>query len=181
MRIRSDRLKALMAGKEVRAEDLAEAVSRPGLDGARARRAVANWARGSDHPRCKAQDIRAMARALDVAVTDIARFTTVLRYHRGSTQKARLVADQIRGKSYDEAKQILDFSPKRASVNLSKALESAASDAEQLVNADIQELFIAECRVDEGPIIKRFQPKDRGRAHPIHKQTSHITIGLDLR
>ncbi|UYV14187.1 MAG: 50S ribosomal protein L22 [Phycisphaera sp.] len=110
----------------------------------------------------------------------MARFVSEVRFHRGSTQKARLVADLIRGKTVDEALNLLNFSQKRASDNMSKALNAAIADAE-LADADVTELFVVESRVDEGPHIKRFRPKDRGRAHPIIKQTSHITVGVQER
>ncbi len=180
MRVRGDQLKKLAAESGVSVEDLGAAVERTGLEGARAVSAVRNWMRGSDHPRCKASDIRRLAEALSVPVTAIARFTSEVRHHRGSTQKARLVADMIRGRSYIDADKVLMFSPKRASVNFQKALKAAAADAGEF-GADSDRLVIAECRVDEGPQIKRFQPKDRGRAHPIIKQMSHITIGLEER
>ncbi|MEL7471951.1 MAG: 50S ribosomal protein L22 [Planctomycetota bacterium] len=110
----------------------------------------------------------------------MARFTSEVRFHRGSTQKARLVADLVRGKTVDEALNALTFSHKRATVNIRKALDAAIADAEQ-ADADVTSLVVAESRVDEGPPIKRFRPKDRGRAHPILKGTSHITIAVEER
>ncbi|MEM1331164.1 MAG: 50S ribosomal protein L22 [Planctomycetota bacterium] len=108
------------------------------------------------------------------------RFTSEVRNHRGSPTKARLVADLVRGKPVDEAMNLLTFSTKRAATNVKKALAAAIADAEQ-ADADVTRLFVAESRVDEGMHIKRFQPKDRGRAHPILKRTSHITVGVEER
>ena len=159
---------------------LAAHIERDGLKGDRAQKAVRNWRDGRDHPRCKAVDIRKLAEALNCEPKDLARFTSQIRNHRGSTQKARLVADMIRGKSVDEALNSLAFSPKRAATNVKKALSAAIADAE-LADADVTNLVVAESRVDEAPVIKRFRPKDRGRAHPIHKQQSHITIGVQER
>jgi large subunit ribosomal protein L22 len=86
----------------------------------------------------------------------------------------------IRGKSLDQATQMLQFSTKRASVNIGKALLAAQADAEQL-GADTGELFVCEATVDRATHIKRFRPKDRGRAHPILKRTSHITVSVQER
>ncbi|RMH13910.1 MAG: 50S ribosomal protein L22 [Planctomycetota bacterium] len=104
----------------------------------------------------------------------------MVRHHRGSPRKARLVADMIRGKSFRDADEILAFSTKRAAVNVRKALNAAMRDAETF-GVDESDLIVSESRVDEGPHIKRFRPKDRGRAHPILKRTSHITVGVEER
>ncbi|USO00437.1 MAG: 50S ribosomal protein L22 [Phycisphaeraceae bacterium] len=101
-------------------------------------------------------------------------------HHRGSPRKAKLVVDLIRGRTADEADEMLRFSTKRAAANVRKALLAARADAQE-AGADSTELLVAECRIDEGPHIKRFRPKDRGRAHPILKRTSHITVGLQER
>lgn len=180
MRIRGDILKNRAEEKGVSVEDLAEAVERTGLSGDRAVCAVRNWMAGRDHPRCKAGDVESLARALDCSVGDIARFTTVFRFHRGSPRKVGLLVDLIRGKPVIEAENLLTFTTKRAAVDVKKALKAAVADAEQ-AEADVTSLVVAESRVDAGPIIKRFQPKDRGRAHPIMKRMSHITIGVEER
>lgn len=97
------------------------------------------------------------------------------RFARIAPRKARLVADLIRGMSIDDAMTQLEFSKKRAAWYLKAVLKSAIANAEER-DADVQSLFVQESRVDEGPTIKRFQPKDRGRAHPINKRTSHLHI-----
>ena len=102
------------------------------------------------------------------------------RFARIAPRKARLVADLIRGMRIDEAMNELQFSKKRAAWYLKAVLKSAIANAEER-DADVSTLFISESRVDEGPTIKRFQPKDRGRAHPIHKRTSHLHIVLNER
>lgn len=178
MKLRVEQTKRLMAERGVDAAALAEAVSRPGLTGARAEKAVRNWLAGRALPRCKGADVRAIAGRLGASISEVARFTSEVRFHRGSTQKARLVADMVRGKAVDEALNTLAFSGKRAATNVRKALSAAISDAEQH-DADITNLVVGECFVDEGPQIKRFRPKDRGRAHRIIKQTSHITISVE--
>lgn len=178
MKIRGDILKKKAEQAGVSIEQLAEAVARTGLDGKRAVSAVGNWIAGRDHPRCKFQDIAKLAAAVGVAPKDIARFTSEVRHHRGSPRKAKLVMDLIKGRNALDAKNLLMFSTKRAAVNVRKALEAAMTDAE-LAEADIGRLFVVESRVDKGSVLKRFQPKDRGRAHKILKPLSHITVGLE--
>ncbi|MEL7483229.1 MAG: 50S ribosomal protein L22 [Planctomycetota bacterium] len=181
MRLQNDKLKKLAGEAGVGVEQLAAAVAaQNGMKPAAAESAVRNWMAGRDHPRCRATDIGAMAAALGAAPKDIARFTSQVRHHRGSPLKARLVADAIRGKSVSEALEMLTFSTKRAATNIQKALTAAYAEAE-LANVDDAQLFVSESRVDEGPHIKRFRPKDRGRAHPILKRTSHITISIEER
>ena len=102
------------------------------------------------------------------------------RFARIAPRKARLVADLIRGRRVDDALTELEFSKKRAAYFFRNVLKSAIANAEEQ-EADVTSLFISESRVDEGPTIKRFQPKDRGRAHPIAKRTSHLYVTVDER
>lgn len=180
MRIIGAKLKRLAGERGVDVEQLAAVL--PRRDGQKhvslSERKVRNWLAGRDHPRCKPAEIVAMAQVLGADPKDISRFTSVCRFSRGSDRKANLVASMIRGRSVDEAEAMLEFSPKRAAVIVRKALSTATRDAENF-DADRRRLIITESRVDGGPIIKRFQPKDRGRAHPISKRTSHIVIGVE--
>lgn len=178
MRINGKKLKTLAAKQGVEGKRLAEGVAAAGLGSRDAERAVRNWMMGRDYPRCKPTYIRALAQVLGVEARDVAKFTSTVKYHRGSPRKARLLADLIRGKSYDKALNLLTFTTKRAAVNIKKALNAALAEAE-LAEADTTRLFVTESRVDEAPRIKRFQPKDRGRAHAIIKPMSHITISLE--
>ncbi|GAA5218799.1 50S ribosomal protein L22 [Corallincola platygyrae] len=98
------------------------------------------------------------------------------RFARTSAQKARLVADQIRGKSVESALELLTYSPKKAAVLVKKVLESAIANAEHNEGADIDELKVAKVFVDEGPTMKRIKPRAKGRADRILKRTSHITV-----
>ncbi len=180
MRIRGDRLKQLIEDGAAAREDLVAALVREGYSPARADSAIGNWMKGRDHPRCKARDIAVLAQTLRCDVADIAKFTSQVMYHRGSPRKAGLVVDLVRGKPVAEAINLLSFTPKRAAVNIKKALTAAIADAEA-ADADVTELFVSESRVDPAPHIKRFQPKDRGRAHPILKRQSHITISVQQR
>ena len=102
------------------------------------------------------------------------------RFARIAPRKARLVADLIRGMTIDSALIELQLSKLRAAWYFKAVLNSAIANAEEQ-EADVTSLFVSESRVDEGPTIKRWRPKDRGRAHPINKRTSHLHIALDER
>jgi len=95
---------------------------------------------------------------------------------RISAQKARLVADQIRGKSVGEALNILAFSTKKGAHLVKKVLESAIANAEHNDGADIDELRVSAVYVDEGMTMKRIRPRAKGRADRILKRSSHITV-----
>ncbi len=99
-----------------------------------------------------------------------------LRHARISAQKARLVADQVRGKPVEQALNTLSFSTKKAAELVKKVLDSAIANAEHNEGADIDELRIAAICVDEGPTMKRIMPRAKGRANRIQKRTCHITV-----
>ena len=99
-----------------------------------------------------------------------------LRNVRISAQKARLVADQIRGLPVEHAQNILKFSNKKAAGIISKVLESATSNAEHNEGADIDELRVATIYVDEGRVMKRFRARAKGRGNRILKRSAHITV-----
>lgn len=101
-----------------------------------------------------------------------------LRFSRISPQKARLVADQIRGQSVEDALRTLEYSPRKAARILRKVLESAVANAEHNDGADIDELRVSQVCVDEGPTMKRIQARAKGRANRILKRTSHITVAV---
>jgi large subunit ribosomal protein L22 len=105
------------------------------------------------------------------------------RFARTSARKARLIMDLIRGRDVDDAITVLDFNKRRGGMLVSKVLKSAVANFnDRPENAGSRNtLFVAEARADEGPTIKRFQPKDRGRAHPIMKRTSHLIVAVDER
>jgi large subunit ribosomal protein L22 len=103
-------------------------------------------------------------------------------FARIAPRKARLVMDLVRGRDVDDALSMLQFSKKRAAVFVSKVIKSAVANYQEQNTAPGQTaLFVSEARVDGGPIIKRFQPKDRGKAHPIQKRTSHLVVSVDER
>lgn len=93
-----------------------------------------------------------------------------------SAQKARLVADQIRGLKVEEALNVLKFSTKKAAEIMKKVLESAVANAEHNESGDIDELKVSSVFVDEAPTLKRFRARAKGRANHILKRTCHITV-----
>jgi ribosomal protein L22 len=103
------------------------------------------------------------------------------RYVRTSARKARMVCGHIRGKSIEEARAILAFTPREVARDWSKLLESAVANAESNHELLEDDLIVREAYADEGPTIKRFRPRAMGRATPIRKRTSHLTITLTPR
>jgi large subunit ribosomal protein L22 len=99
-----------------------------------------------------------------------------LKHARISAQKARLVADQVRGLPVERALNLLTFSNKKAAGILKKLLESAIANAENNEGADIDELRVKAICVDEGPTMKRIRARAKGRASRILKRTSHIVV-----
>ncbi len=112
--------------------------------------------------------------ARDEAIADESR--VVSRFIWIAPRKVRIVLDLVRGKDVDEALNLLKFLPKRASLMVSKAIKSAAANAEQNYKMKRENLFVAEAFADGGPTMKRYQPRQRGRAFPIKQHTSHITV-----
>ncbi len=107
-------------------------------------------------------------------------YRAIHRYARISPRKARLVADMIRGKKIDEALTALQFAKQRAAWYFKAVLRSAVANAEEQ-DANVHNLYILESRVDQGPSLKRWRPKDRGRSHPIRKPSSHLHITVEER
>lgn len=103
----------------------------------------------------------------------------VAKYIRISPQKARLVADVIRGMSADQAVTTLRFMPKKAARIIRRVLESAIANADHNTSVDVDSLFVKEIQIDGGPMLKRFSPRAMGRATRILKRTSHITVVVD--
>jgi large subunit ribosomal protein L22 len=100
----------------------------------------------------------------------------ILRTTRISPQKARLVADQVRGLPVARALNLLKFSDKKAAAIIYKVIFSATSNAENNNGADVDELKVASIMVDEGPVLKRFMARAKGRGTRISKRTSHISV-----
>jgi ribosomal protein L22 len=100
------------------------------------------------------------------------------KYVRSSARKARLVCDHIRGKSVEEARAILAHTPRVVARDWSRLLESAVANAEHNHELVGEDLYVMAVHADEGPTIRRFQPRAMGRATRIRKRTSHLTILL---
>lgn len=98
------------------------------------------------------------------------------KYIRQSPYKVRRVLDLVRGLPVEEARHVLSFTDRRAAVPVRKVLDSAVANAEHNHALDADELFVAQAYADEGPTLKRWRPRARGRATRIRKRTSHITI-----
>ncbi|MDK6259903.1 50S ribosomal protein L22 [Corynebacterium frankenforstense] len=101
------------------------------------------------------------------------------RYVRVTPMKARRVIDLVRGKSVSEALAILKYAPQGAAKPVAKVVASAAANAENNFGLDPRSLVIAEAYADEGPTMRRFQPRAQGRAFMIRKRTSHITVVVE--
>ena len=104
------------------------------------------------------------------------------RFARIAPRKARLILDLVRGRDVDDAISMLKFAKQRASGMVEKVIRSAVANAsEQDVAGSRNALYVAKAWVDPGPTIKRFQPKDRGKAYSINKRTSHLVVAIDER
>ena len=109
------------------------------------------------------------------------RVSATAKYLRGSTRKARLVTQAIRGKRVEDAAALLRFMPQHAARDVALVLKSATANAENNHNLSAEDLVIVEAHADEGPTIKRYRPRAQGRAFPIHKPMTHITIVVEDR
>ncbi len=102
----------------------------------------------------------------------------VVRYVRVSPRKAKLVADLVRRKRVEKALQILSFTPKKSARIIAKLLKQAVANASQNKGVDVDTLWIKSILVNQGPTLKRFRARARGRANTIRKRTSHISVVL---
>lgn len=101
-----------------------------------------------------------------------------LKYARVGAQKARLVADVVRGKDVSEALKALTYMNKKSAVMIKKLIESAVANADYKKTMDLDKLYVQTIYVDKGPVLKRFRPRAQGRAYGVRKQTSHINVVL---
>ena len=104
-----------------------------------------------------------------------------LRYQRLSPQKARLVADLVRGKNALEALNILRFTNKKAAPLIEKTLRSAIANAEHNLGLNSETLYVSKVLIDKGPVLKRMNPRAMGRADIIRKPLAHITVEVDAK
>jgi large subunit ribosomal protein L22 len=103
----------------------------------------------------------------------------IAQFVRISPRKIRLVMDQVRGKQVGEALNMLSFASQRGAGILKKLVNSAIANAEQNTGVDVDSLYIMRVYADEGPTLKRWRPRAQGRATPIRKRTSHLTVVLN--
>ena len=113
------------------------------------------------------------------SATDAPEFLAKHRYAKITARKARLIADLIRGRSVNEALETLEFAPQRAAAFYKKLVRSAAANATQDEEVNVNRLVISDCRADDGPMVQgrmRYRPGPQGRAMPYKKVTSHLTV-----
>ncbi len=110
------------------------------------------------------------------------RVSATAKYLKGSTRKARLVTEAIKGKRVEEATALLTFMPQAAARDVARVLKSATANAENNHNLSAEDLYVADAQAQMGPgVLKRWQPRAQGRAFPIHKPMTHITIVVEDR
>ena len=174
----AEKLKDLCRQQQVSIDDLASHLARGGFDRQKAAVAVKNWQKGLFKPEPQAEDIRRLATALSTEVNDLVDWRSSCRYAPMSARKARLVTEMITGLRVQEAMDVLKFTRKRAATMIDKVLRTAVADADEQ-QADVDNLYVSSATVDDAGIrigTKRWIPKDRGRAHPIHKKACHIQV-----
>jgi ribosomal protein L22 len=113
-----------------------------------------------------------------MAESDVQRVRAQAKWVRTSARKARLVLDHIRGRTVPEARTILAFTPRAAAADISKVLRSAVANAEANHGLDGDDLVVEAAYADEGPTLKRWKPRARGRVNRIKKRTCHVTLVL---
>ena len=110
------------------------------------------------------------------------RVSATAKYLKGSSRKARLVTEAIKGKRVEEAAALLQFMPQAAARDVARVLKSATANAENNHNRSAEDLVVADAQANMGPgVLKRWQPRAQGRAFPIHKPMTHITVVVEDR
>ena len=109
------------------------------------------------------------------------RVSATAKYTRHSTRKARLVTQAIKGRSVADASAMLRFMPQAAAKDVAKVLKSAAANAENNHDLSPEDLVVADAIANEGPTMKRWRPRAQGRAFPIHKPMTHITVTVESK
>jgi large subunit ribosomal protein L22 len=174
----AEKLKEYCRERQMDIGQMADRLAGARLNKKQAVAAIKNWQKGLFKPEPRTDDINRLASALSVEVNDIADWRSSYRYAPMSARKARLVTQLIVGRSVQDAMDILKFTRKRAATMIDKVLKSAVADADEQ-QVDVDNLYVSSARVDDAGIrigTKRWIPKDRGRAHPIHKKACHIHI-----
>ena len=174
----ANKLKRICEQRQISTKQLAGQLVRGGLDERAAAKAVKNWQKGLFKPIPRSEDVRNLATALSAEVNDLVDWQSSCRFAPISPRKARLVTELIVGRGVQDAMDILKFTNKRAAMIINKVLKSAVADADEQ-QVDVDNLYVSSARVDDAGVrigTKRWMPKDRGRAHPIHKKACHIHI-----
>ncbi len=175
------KLKEVCESRQMKTGQLAGHLAHGRMNADQAKKALTNWIIGRYNPNPTSDDLDRLAGALNVEKTELSVWQASYRYAPTAPQKARLVANLIKGRSAQDALDILQFCPNRAASMFEKLLKSAIANADEQ-EADVERLYVCEARVDgAGRRIgtKMWIAKDRGRAHPIKKQASHLHITLD--
>jgi len=176
----AQKLKELCQKRNMSVTQLAGHITRGARDEKKAAKAVRNWQKGLFKPKPSSEDVRRMANALGVEAHELMDWRCSYKYAPLSARKARLVTELIVGRNVQDAIDVLKFTRKRAAPMVGKLLKCALADADEQ-QADVEELFVKEARVDDAGIrigTKRWIAKDRGRAHPIRKKACHIYVTL---
>lgn len=166
--------------RKITVQQLAVHLTRGGRSEKEAASAIRNWQKGLMSPKPEAEDLRQLAETLGVEVQEISEWRAMYRYAPMSPRKARLVTQLIQGREVQDALDLLQFTRKRAAEAVRKVLQSAIANADEQ-EADVENLVVSEARVDPaGRRIgtKGWRAKDRGRAHPIRKEASHIIVAV---
>ncbi len=172
------KFKRVSKEQKIADSQLAEHLARGGMSKDDALTAIRNWKKGSFSSVPSREDVDRLASGLGVEVGAISEWVASYRYAPMSARKARLVTDLIAGRDVQDALDLLTFTNKRAAVHVKKVLQSAIANADEQ-EADVDNLYVFDARVNQaGRRIgtKAWHPKDRGRAHPIRKEASHIYI-----
>jgi len=176
----AEKLKEYCRQRQMDIGQMADRLTGARLNKKQAVAAIKNWQKGLFKPEPRQDDINRLAGALSVEVNDIVDWRSSYRYAPISARKARLVTQLIVGRSVQDAMDILKFTRKRAATMIDKVLKSAVADADEQ-QVDVDNLYVSSARVDDAGIrvgTKRWIPKDRGKAYPIHKKACHIHITL---
>ena len=176
----SKKLNEVCAERKMSSAEIAKLISHGGFDVKTAVKAINNWRKGLYKPKPSTSDIELLAEKLNVEVAEISEWKASYRYAPSSPTKARLVADLIRGRSTQDALDVLKFEHRRPARMIEKVLATAIAAADESA-ADVDNLYVSESRIyGAGRRIgtKTWIAKDRGRAHPIKKQACHIHIAV---
>jgi large subunit ribosomal protein L22 len=172
------KLNQICEQRNISESDLAVRLAHGGMSAADATGAIRNWRRGLYKPAPTRQDVERLAEGLGVEINEISEWRASYRYAPMSARKARLVTELIAGRDVQDAIDLLTFTPKRAAEAIKKVLQNAIANADEQ-EADKDELIVSEARVDQAGRrlgTKAWRAKDRGRAHAIRKEASHIHI-----